>query len=160
MHNASMWPIKPEEKKKKRKKAYGKRSSTPGTSTPDLAHIAQDVKGSLVAEGHVDDSVVRERAHRRDDRALLSAAHRGRADEEARVLAPQGALHPQLARLVPEGLPLGREVAVAGGHAEEKGIVLLEHGRVVKGGDAAVLGWGVHLFEDLVGQCFWYSDSS
>ena len=133
------------------KNTYRKSSSTPGTPTSDLAHIAQDVKGGLVAEGHVDDSMVREGTHRRYDGALLSATHRCRADEEAGVLAPQGALHPQLTRPVPEGLPLAGEVAVAGGHAEEKGIVLLQHGRVVEGGDAAVLGWSMHLFEDVVG---------
>ena len=101
--------------------------------------------------------MVGEGAQRRNRGALLPTARRGRADKEAGILAPQGALHPQLAGLVPEGLPLGREVAVAGRNAEEKGIVLLENGGVFESLDGGVLGRCVHLFEDLGGEGFWDS---
>lgn len=60
-------------------------------------------------------------------------------------------LLPLLAGLVPEGLELGGEVAVAGGDAEEDGVEGLEFGRVVQH-SVVGLGWSVHLLEDLVGE--------
>ena len=153
--------INRDEKQKKQKKiseiktrTHRKRARAPRTPAAHLTHIPQDGERRLVAERHVDDAVVRDRAHRRNHGALLSAAERRRADEEAGIFAPKGALLPQRARSVPEGLPLAWEVAVARRHAEEEGVVLLELGRVVKGGDAVVLGGRVHLLEDFGRQGF------
>lgn len=65
-------------------------------------------------------------------------------------LAPVGTVLPLATSLVPEGLPLGREVTITGRDTEEEGIVLLESGRVLEGRDAAVLWRGVHLGQDLL----------
>lgn len=90
-------------------------------------------------------------AHGRDAGRLLTSARRGRGDEETRVLSPQATLHPLLARVVDEGLPLSRKVAVASRDAEEECIVLLEYlGCDV--GDGLGLWWGVHGLEDLLRQ--------
>ena len=59
---------------------------------------------------------------------------------------------PLLARLVPEGLELCGEVAVAGGDAEEDSVEFFEDGGVVEGGDRGVLGGCVHLVEDVLGE--------
>lgn len=92
-----------------------------------------------------------EGAHGGQSGALLPAALRGGADEDADVLAGEAAGLPLLAGVVPEGLPLGGEVAVAGGDAEEEGVVLLE---LVRGddGDGSGLARGVHLGEDFFGE--------
>ena len=94
-------------------------------------------------------------AHGGDDGALLAAAHGGGADEDAGVFAPVGAAGPLRARVVPEGLPLGGEVAVARGDAEEEGVVLFERDGV-DGRDRGALGWGVHFGEDVFGEGLGY----
>ena len=65
-------------------------------------------------------------------------------------LAPVGTVLPLATSLVPEGLPLSREVTVTGRDTEEEGIVLLEGGWVLEGRDAAVLWRGMHLGQDLL----------
>ena len=60
-------------------------------------------------------------------------------------------LLPLLAGLVPEGLELGGEVAVAGRDAEEHGIEGLELGGVVQDG-VVRLGGSVHLLENVFGE--------
>jgi hypothetical protein len=94
---------------------------------------------------------MRQGAEARDESALLAAALAAGADEHAGVLAPEGARGPLLARLVPEGLELRREVSVAGRDAKEDAVELLELGGVVEDGHVG-LGWGVHLGEDLIGK--------
>lgn len=47
-------------------------------------------------------------------------------DEETGVFAPEATGGPNAAGLVPEGLPLGGEVAVSGGDTEQDGIVVEE----------------------------------
>ena len=132
--------------------AVGEGTRTPGRATTNLGVVTKKVEGGLVAERHVDDSVVSEGAHGGDGGALLSTALSGSADEEASVLAPEAAGLPLLAGVVPEGPPLGGEVAVAGGNAHEEGVVLLEGRGVGHLGDRAVLFGGVHLGEDLLGE--------
>ena len=94
---------------------------------------------------------MRKGAHDRQGRALLAAALRGRRDEEAGVLAVVAARLPLLARLVPKGLPLGGQVAVAGRDAEEEGVVLFE---LVRGdeGDRGRLAGRVHFGQDFLGK--------
>lgn len=135
------------------KATYSKGTRTPWASTPDLAQVAQDREGGLVAQGHIDDAVVGHGAHGRDGGAFLSAAHGRGADEDAGVFAPVGAAGPLRAGVVPEGLPLGGEVAVARGDAEEEGVVLFERDGV-DDWDRGVLGWGVHFGEDIFGEGF------
>lgn len=55
---------------------YGESTSTPGAATTDLAVVAEEVEGGLVAEGNVDDAVVGEGAHGSESGALLSTNHR------------------------------------------------------------------------------------
>ena len=95
--------------------------------------------------------MVRERAHGRQRRALLPPALRGRRDEEAGVLAVVAARLPLLARVVPKGLPLGGQVAVARRDPEQEGVVLFE---LVRGdeGDRGRLAGCVHLGQDLLGE--------
>ena len=90
-------------------------------------------------------------AHGRQGRALLAAALRGGRDEEADVLAVIPARLPLLARLVPKGLPLGREVAVARRDPEQEGVVGRE---LVRGdeGDRGRLARRVHLGQDFRGE--------
>lgn len=98
--------------------------------------------------------MMRERAHRRDARRLLAAAHAGRRDEEAGVLAPEGAAHPLAAGPVPEGLELRGKVAVPRRDAEQERVELFQFGRVVQGLDGRVFGGRVHLGEDLFREGF------
>ena len=95
--------------------------------------------------------MMRKSAHSSQSGALLPSALRCRADEDADVFAVVAASLPLLAGLVPEGFPLGGEVAVAGGDAEEEGVVFFE---LVRGdeGDGAGLARRVHLREDFFGK--------
>lgn len=135
----------------KNKKTHGESSRTPRRPTTNLLKVRQRRERRGVTQRHVDHAVVREGAHGRQRRALLPAALRGRRDEEADVLAVEAARLPLLARLVPEGPPLGREVAEAGRDAEEEGVVFLE---LVGGddGDGGRLAGGVHFLEDFLGE--------
>lgn len=130
---------------------HSESACAPWGATTDFIKVGQRLERSLVPQRHIDDAVMRERTHRRDGGALLPSALGSGGDEKTAVFAPVGAGLPLLTRLVPEGLPLGGEVAVAGGDAEEKGVVLFELvGR--DEGDGFVLAWGVHLAEDLLGE--------
>lgn len=82
--------------------------------------------------------MVSESGHGRNGSRLLATALGAGADEQAGVLAPEAAGLPLAAGLVPEGAPLGWEVAVAGWDAEEEGVVLLERLGVVEGRDLGV----------------------
>lgn len=110
------------------------------------------MEGGLVAERNVDDAVVGKSAHGGESSALLSTALGASADEQAGVLAPEGAGLPLTASAVPEGPPLCGEVAVAGGDAHKEGIVLLEDGGVADLGNRGVLGGSVHLGQNIVGK--------
>jgi hypothetical protein len=132
--------------------AVRKSTRAPSGAAANLAVVAEKVESGLVAERHVDDSVVGESAHGGHSSALLSTALGRGADEEAGVLAPEAAGLPLLAGVVPEGPPLGGEVAVAGGDAHQEGVVLLEGRGVGHLGDRAVLFGSVHLGEDLLGE--------
>lgn len=108
-------------------------------------------KSSLVSQRHIDESVVSKRAHARNRCALLATSEGTSGDEEASVLAPEGALRPLLASLVPEGLELCGEVAVAGGDAEEDTVKSLELSGVVENAHIS-LGGCVHLGQDFLGE--------
>ena len=91
-------------------------------------------------------------AHGGHSGALLATALGRGADEQTRVLAPEAARLPLLARVVPEGPPLRGEVAVARRDAHQEGVVLLEGRGVGHLGDRAVLFRRVHLGQDFGGE--------
>ena len=134
------------------RETYGECTGTPGAATADLAVVTKKVESGLVAERHVDYAMMGERGHGCHCGGLLSASLGGGANEEASVLAPEATGLPLLASVVPEGPPLGREVAVASGNAHKEGIVLLEDGGVADLRDGGVLGRSVHLGQDLLGE--------
>lgn len=127
-------------------------TGAPGGASVDLGQVGQLGKGLGVAQGHVDDAVVGQRRHGGEGGGLLAAAGRGRGDEQAGVLAVEGARLPLAARVVPKGLPLRGEVAVARGDANQKGVVLGQRGRVRQRLDVGGLGGRVHLGEDFLGE--------
>ena len=130
--------------------ATGERARAPGGAAADLAQVAEDGEGSGVPERDIDDAVVSEGAHGGNGGGFLTAARGAGADEQASIFAPEATGLPEMAGGVPECLPLGGEVAVTGGDAEEEGVVGLEDVR----GDGGVvrLGWGVHLGQDFLGE--------
>jgi hypothetical protein len=84
----------------------------------DLIEIGELGKGMLVAKRHKVETVVSKGAHAGKGSRLLSTARAGSGDEEAGILAPVAAGSPDATRLVPESLPLSREVAVTGRDTE------------------------------------------
>lgn len=145
-------------------------SRSPGRAAVNLLEVGQLSECGLVSEGDVNKAVVGEGRHGSDRCALLSTTHCTCGNEHAGVLAPEGALLPLLASLVPEGLKLSREVAVTGvlqlsscgipglilpcGNTEEHAVKSLELGRVVQNGISWLRG-GVHLLQDFIGQSLW-----
>ena len=127
-------------------------TSTPRASTVDLLQVGQHGEGSLVTQGHVDETVVHKRAHAGNGSSLLATSHGSGGNEDTGVFTPEAALLPLLARLVPEGLELRGEVAVAGGDTEEDSVKLFEDGGVFEDRDRGVLGGCVHLVENLLGE--------
>ena len=96
--------------------------------------------------------MVDEGAHGRNGSGLLATAKGTRRDEDTNVFTPEATGGPDTARFVPEGLPLRREVSVAGGNTHEDGVVLEEG---VGFSDGVVrLGRSVHLREDFVREGF------
>jgi len=135
-----------------RGETYGEGTSAPSAATTNLAVVAEEVEGGLVAERNVDDAVVGKGAHGSERSALLSTALGAGRHKQASVLAPEATSLPLLAGVVPEGPPLGGEVAVAGGDTHKEGIVLLKDGGVGDVGDRRVLGRSVHLGQNLLGE--------
>lgn len=131
---------------------HGEGTSAPSATTADLTVVPKKVESSLVAQWHVNDTVVSKSAHGSKSSALLSTSLGTSRHEKARVLAPEAAGLPLLAGVIPEGPPLRREVAVAGGNAHKEGIVLLEDRGVGDLGDRGVLGGSVHLGQDFLGE--------
>ena len=121
-----------------------------------LVQICQRPKRMRISQRDINHALVSPTGQRGDEGRFLPAAGAGRAGEHAEVFPREGAGHPELAELVDEGLPLGGVVAVAGGDAEEEGVVLLH---VVGGdeGDGGVLAGGVHFGEDFLGEGFFDS---
>lgn len=130
---------------------HGKSPCTPRSTTPHLLQIRQRRKRRGVTQRYIDHAMVRESAHSRQRRALLSSSLRGGTDEDTNIFPVVSASLPLLASLVPEGFPLGREVAITGGNAKEEGVIFF---KLVGGdeGDGAGLAGCVHLGEDLFGE--------
>jgi hypothetical protein len=118
-----------------------------------LKNYRGHTKRGLVSKWHVDEAVVRQRRHGRNASALLSTTLGTGGNEQSGILAPEGALRPLSAGLVPEGLELCGKVSVASGDAEQDAVKGFELGWIVKDGHIW-LGWGVHLGEDLLWEGF------
>lgn len=101
---------------------------------------------------------MRESAHSRQCRALLSSTLRGGANENTNIFPIEPASLPLLASLVPEGFPLSWEVAVTGWDTKEEGVIFFE---LVWGdeGDGAGLAGRMHLGEDFLGEGLFDSTS-
>jgi len=128
---------------------HSESTSTPSTATPHFVKGNEVLERGRIAQRHEDDTMMRKGAHGRKCGTLLASSLRGSRDEETGVLAPVATGLPLLAGRVPEGLPLGGEVAVTGGDAEEEGVVFLE----LLGGDerdGVGLTGSVHLAEDFL----------
>ncbi len=97
--------------------------------------------------------MVRKGAHGRNRRGLLPSTLGRSRDKDTGVFTPVGARLPLLAGAVPEGFPLGGEVAEAGRDAEEEGVVFSEFSSG-DFGDAGVFGGRVHLGEGVGGEGF------
>lgn len=114
----------------------------------DLLEVGKEGKGGLVTQRNVNEAVVSESAHGGNDSGLLATTGGTGGNEDTGILAPVAAGGPDGAGLVPEGLPLSREITVTGRDTEQDGIVLQEVGRLSNG--VAGLGRGVHLGQDLL----------
>lgn len=125
-------------------------TGTPGGTTVDLSQVGELSEGGLVAQRNVEETVVSEGAQRGDSSGLLTTTEGTGGDEDTGVLAPEATSGPDAASLVPEGLPLSREVTETGGDTEEDGIVLEELGRLSDG--VALLGSSVELGQDVLGE--------
>lgn len=130
----------------------GESTSAPRATTVDLIEVSQHAERRLVSERDVDETVVHKRAHAGDSGSLLAATEGTSRNEDTGVFAPERTLLPLLAGLVPEGLELCGEVAVAGGNTEEDSVEFFENGGVVEGWDGGVLSGRVHLVEDVLGK--------
>ena len=119
-------PRKPTAYVEREDKTHRKRPSAPRGAAPHLLQTAQDRETGLVPQRHINHPMMRQRAHGRNRRALLSSSLGARAHKQTSVFAPIGAGLPLFAGVVPEGFPLGGEVAVAGRDAEEEGVVVFE----------------------------------
>lgn len=108
-----------------------------------LRQIGKLTKARRISKRNIDDTMMGERTHSSQRRTLLSTTLCASRDEDTSVFTPVAASSPLAAGGVPESLPLCREVAVAGGDAEEEGVVGLEG----LGVDDWVFGfgWCVHL---------------
>lgn len=102
---------------------YSKGSSTPWATTTNLRNVCQHWESVLVAQWDKDHSVMDESAHRGDGSRFLAASGSTGRDEHAYILAIELALGPDTAGLVPECLPLRREVSITGWDAEQDSIV-------------------------------------
>ena len=134
------------------KRSYRESTSAPWTTAANLRQITEQRERSLVAQRHKDDAMVRQRGHGSNGRGLLPTTHRSGGDEYTSVLPPIATLLPDASRLVPERLPLSREVAVAGWDAEKEGIVLLKLVWVAENGDALVFRRSVHFLQYVFGE--------
>lgn len=90
----------------------------------DLGQVRQYGHSSLIPKRDIDKTVVGQGAHDRDGGRLLPTAKSACGHKEPGILAPEATRSPNAASLVPEGLPLHREVTEPGWNAKEKGVVL------------------------------------
>ena len=88
-----------------------------------------------VPEEYEDDAMVSERRERRHDGRFMPAPRGRGGDEHGREFAEERAARPELARRVPEVLPLDREVRESSGDAKDEHVEL---DKVARGGKGVV----------------------
>lgn len=131
-------------------KTYSEGTSTPGATTVNLVQVAQLAEDGLVAQRNVDEAVVSESAHRGKGSGLLTTTLSTGRHEETGVLAPEATSGPDATGLVPEGLPLSREVTVTRRDTEQNSIEGEEVGGLHNG--VVSLGRSVHLAQDFLAE--------
>lgn len=99
-----------------------------------------------------------EGAHGSNGSRFLSTSHGTCRDKSTNVFAVEATRGPDASSLVPESLPLGGEVPIAGRDTAEDCIVLEELRRLSNG--VVRLGRRVHFGEDLIGEGFGDSNKS
>lgn len=116
----------------------------------DLREVGELTERVLVSKRNEGEAVVSQSAHGSNGSRFLTTTGGTSRDEETSRLAPVTTASPDATGLVPEGLPLGGEVAVTGRDTEENGVVLQESVRLSDG--VAALGGSVHLGQDFLGE--------
>ena len=101
-----------------KRETYRECSRTPRTATSNLRQISQKAECSLVTQWYKDEAVMRQSGHGGYGSAFLPSTLCASRDEQAGVLAPEGAHLPLTTALVPESLPLSWKVAVPGRDTE------------------------------------------
>lgn len=96
----------------------------------DLAQVGELAESLGVTQRNVGDAVVNQGGHGSKGGRLLTTSGGGSGNEQTSELAVETTSLPLSTGSIPEGLPLGREVSVAGGDADQKGIVLGQSGGV------------------------------
>lgn len=122
----------------------GEGACTPWATATDFLELGHERICPCVSKRDVDHALVNPGGEGGDSRGLLATAYGGGADEQAEVLAVEGARHPKLAELIDEGLPLGRVDAVASGNSEELALVSLDrlwHSRILREDDRNINKW-------------------
>lgn len=133
-----------------------KGTGTPWGAAADLSEICEDGKALGISQRNVDHALVHPRAESLESGGFLAAACGSSGDKNTEVLAEESTGLPEATEVVNERLPLGAIVGVAGGDAEEEGVVL-GHGVGGGKGNGGVLLWGVHLLQDFGGEGFFDS---
>ena len=101
-----------------------------------------------VPEEYEDDAMVSERRERRHDGRFLPAPRGRGGDEHGREFAEERAARPELARRVPEVLPLDREVRESSGDVKDERVEL---NKVARGDEGVVrLGRCAEFLEELL----------
>jgi len=139
-------------------KTYRESTSTPRAPTPHFTVVAHQMKRRLIPQRHINNSMMRQRTHRRHRRTLLPTTLRPRRHKQPSILPPVPTRLPLPTRAVPEGTPLGWEIAIAGRNSEQEGVVLFELFRARELGDRGVFGRRVHFREDFVWQRFLHAE--
>lgn len=135
---------------------YGKGPGAPRAPTANLGQIGQQGKGGFVSQRHIDDAVMGQCAQRGNDGGFLSPSRGSGGDEDAGKLAPIASRLPLLAGGIPKGLPLGGEVSVAGGDAQQESVIAFEDLRRDEWNFRGLAG-GIHLGKNLLREGLFHS---
>ena len=79
-----------------------------------------------IPQRHIDDTMMSQSRHSGNRCALLSATYGPGGDEETSVLPVKASRLPLLASLVPESLPLGREIAITSWDTKKECVIVFE----------------------------------
>ncbi len=129
------------------------RNSTgaPCTSAFDFFDLPHLLEGFGVTQWYIDDAMMGKGTHCRNGSAFLSSTLRSGGNEQTTVFTPITTSEPHLASGIPEGFPLGGEIAVTSWNTHKESIVFLERIRGDEG-DVFALLWDVHFGEDILSE--------